>query len=906
VPAWVWTPVYRVCILGIHTLTQGDSSADTAGQDQVSRWRPPLRIAWRTARRSPGRTALIAALIGVPVLAAAFADTFVHTNDLSPQVRASRELGTADALLTITDRTRVTADPTGGFYPPQDSPTRDPATVALPDLLPAGSRIVAAPASSTAVFTLPNRKVTADARGLHTESPLTAGLVSVRSGRLPVRAGEVGLTPMLADRLGTSVGGTIRPDGGAPATVVGLIGDPDCRKCDLAVGLPGWAGPAPRGAGVPGENAYLVDFGPPGTGDQYVQGLADHGIGIRLRDVLVHPEHYLVGDTYDKSGPGLALVILGIGLLEVTLLAGAAFAVGARRQVHDAALVLANGGRRADVRRMVLAQGIVLGLLGSVGGAVLGVLALPVAWGRWQDLAGKDFAGLVVSTRELVMIVLIETLVSVLAAVVPAISAGRVPVLAGLAGKYGRPAHRQRRRLAGTGAALVGGGLVAATVASAGWRRDLMPHGPGYVTHLGRESVVLTLGLGLATIGLAMTAPGLVGLLGRLAHRLPLTARLAVRDAARQRHRTGPAVAAVMVAVTGTVALAQVLAGFDAHDRAQYAPRTPIGSALLTAGSDTEPGPHTNPLLLPSAHAAALELPSTGEVPIPLLDRAPDHPAGDPNSDADVGEAVGLGDVPQHCDSPYASSFSGVSTSTEAAVLQAGDDNAARARAALAAGQAVITTPCLTNADGRLPLLVYDKPVNVAAVTLIGPRYWGLPSVFVSERTGATLGLRAYTHDVLITTDRTPTAIEVDKARGQVGTSVLEVEEGYGRPYLPGLVGLIAGAAIITLGGVTISVSLSAAESRADLATLAAVGAGPRLRRALAACQAGLVGGVGVLLGGALGMVTGMLVLHSQADYPLAPPWPTLAAICLAVPLLGIAVVTLTTRSRLPMIRRLG
>jgi len=54
---------------------------------------------------------------------------------------------------------------------------------------------------------------------------------------------------------------------------------------------------------------------------------------------------------------------------------------------------------------------------------------------------------------------------------------------------------------------------------------------------------------------------------------------------------------------------------------------------------------------------------------------------------------------------------------------------------------------------------------------------------------------------------------------------------------------LIAG--LVTLLGGAISVALSAAEGRADRATLAAVGAPPRRRRELVAMQALLVGGLG-------------------------------------------------------------
>lgn len=62
---------------------------------------------------------------------------------------------------------------------------------------------------------------------------------------------------------------------------------------------------------------------------------------------------------------GLVALIVGLGLLEVVLLAGAAFAVAARRQVRDLGLVASNGGTARHVRRIVLAQGLLLGVRGS-------------------------------------------------------------------------------------------------------------------------------------------------------------------------------------------------------------------------------------------------------------------------------------------------------------------------------------------------------------------------------------------------------------------------------------------------------------------------------------------------------------------------------------------------------------
>jgi putative ABC transport system permease protein len=857
----------------------------------VSRLRPPLRIAWRLARRSPGRTVLIGALVGIPVLGAAFADTMVHTQNLTPAVRATRALGAADAEVTVTPYSRSD----GGSDPAaagSGGPSRDPRTVRLPALLPPGSRVVPSPRYVTAAFTLADRRVVTDGQELDTGDPITAGLYAVRAGRLPARAGEIGLTPGLAGRLGAAIGDTLRPDTGAPVTLVGLVALPGCRPCEVAVGLPGWTGPP---ATAPDQDiSYLVDWPvPTGTEADLVAALAGHGVTVRLRDSILHPERYQAPP--DRAAPGIALLIIGIGLLEVLLLAGAAFAVGARRQVHDAALVLANGGRRSDVRRMVLAQGVVLGLLGSVAGAVLGVALVLAGW-RWlQDWTREDFGGLVLSPRDLVLIIVLQVLVSVLAAVLPAIGAGRVPVLAGLSGRYGRPPVARRRWQAAAGVGLVAAGLAVASWSARRWRADRLPAELAVGSNATLHAAGVLLGVVLATLGLALSATGLIGLLGRLAHRLPLSARMAVRDAARHRHRTGPAVAAVMVAVTGTVALAQVVAGFDAHDRSQYVAEFPIGAALVTVPFPAGPDNRTDPHLLAGARTAAAQLPATGEHPLWLL-------AGS-TRDTQLDVVAG---APPHCTSAIGGSYSGVSTATDLAELEVGPARAAQVRAALAAGQAVLTTDCLIS--GRtLTLKLNDKPVaELPAIVILGTPYWRLPTVFVSDRTAARLGLHRYASDVLVSTDRAPTKVEEDKARGAAAGADLTVERGYGRPYLPGLIALIGAAALVTLGGVAISVSLTAAEGRSDLATLAAVGASPRRRRALAGWQATLVGGLGVLLGGALGTVTGQLVLHSMPDYPITPPWPVLGAICLAVPLLGVLVVLLTTRSRLPMVRRLG
>src|SRR5690606_37630502 len=115
-------------------------------------------------------------------------------------------------------------------------------------------------------------------------------------------------------------------------------------------------------------------------------------------------------------------------------------------------------------------------------------------------------------------------------------------------------------------------------------------------------------------------------------------------------------------------------------------------------------------------------------------------------------------------------------------------------------------------------------------------------------------------------------------------------------------------------GATGISVALAAAESRPDLATLAAVGAAPRTRRRFMAAQAGVISGIGTVLGVLAGLALGWVLVMAERyrwevpdhDRVLAVPWEAVAGVALGVPLLAMAVGYVATRSRLPVVRRVA
>lgn len=65
----------------------------------ISSWRTALRIAQREARRSKGRSALVVAMIALPVTALAGFAAAYDTVTLTPAEQADRSMGQTDAVM---------------------------------------------------------------------------------------------------------------------------------------------------------------------------------------------------------------------------------------------------------------------------------------------------------------------------------------------------------------------------------------------------------------------------------------------------------------------------------------------------------------------------------------------------------------------------------------------------------------------------------------------------------------------------------------------------------------------------------------------------------------------------------------------------------------------------------------
>jgi putative ABC transport system permease protein len=257
----------------------------------------------------------------------------------------------------------------------------------------------------------------------------------------------------------------------------------------------------------------------------------------------------------------------------------------------------------------------------------------------------------------------------------------------------------------------------------------------------------------------------------------------------------------------------------------------------------------------------------------------------------------------------------------------------AKARETLAAGGVLVDDPRYVVA-GKVTLKIYDadmdhrgSPAQVEARmrTLVVPGYaltnnqWLLGEVFSPGAIrAARLAQKPY--GVAVATDRMPTQAEQDRLTAELRDLDKDALSAYverGKPESPGdptllVLALVAG--FITLGAAGIGTGLAAADGRADLATLAAVGASPGVRRRLSLSQSGTIAGLGTALGtiAGLGASTAVLFGYNQSNkyhwppyppYPITVPWETLAVV-LVVPLVAMLATGLRTRSRLPIERR--
>ncbi|MFE2290790.1 FtsX-like permease family protein [Streptomyces sp. NPDC059452] len=963
-----------------------------------SGWRAAFRIARRDALRAKGRSALVVAMIALPVLGVTAADVTYRSAKPTLAEELTADLGGADALFMDQGMgpVRLEQMPDGIMWgTPEDAPETLPEDerkpVDVPATFPKGSRYLtqqSVPASVTTRHGIADTQITE----LDIADPLLRGRIELTDGAYPRAKNEMAATDAFIKTSGLSVGDRVTVRG--PEQVYTLTGAVEL-PADLAgkslFAVPGaviapWQKTADRSAGRSTDGStdrgedegilppqtreveWLVK-GPPGVGVTWPDVLAanEKGVVVRARQIALNPPpdsevpmaaQMRGWSTSNAELTAAALTVAAMAMLEIVLLAGPAFAVGARRSRRQLGLVGSCGGTRSQVRAVVLAGGVVLGGVGAVVGVGAGFALTVLFRPMIEEFAGSRFGELTVRPWEILAIAVLGLVTGVLAALAPAIVAGRQSVLESLTGHRGT--RRSSRVLPIVGSTVLAGGIAIAVFGGVSGSTELVAGG----------SV-------LAELGLLGCIPVIVGFLGRLGRRLPLTPRIALRDAARNRGRTAPAVAAVMAAVAGSVAIATYTSSSAAEQEYNHQPNLTAGTAALIAvdtaekndlprartaveqtfpvngapahlgrvwaGSDCsvyyedeEDGCGSLELVKPAGKAHSCPLRGKGAKELALRISADEHKR--------------LMNSPACMDENYTV----ISFGTDSNKIVIGDaalltsyvklDDPAAAKA-LAAGVPVLLNSAYAQ-DGEVTLKIAhhynerDKenharhPGKARTTTeqlkvYVAPdRFASTPSIrmIMPQQTADRLGLHSGELGSVYTLTREPTDAErqaADAAMAQAGNQAFVMTANSMEQGDDALVLLVLAlfAGVVTLGAAAITTGLSKADAEADLTTLSAVGAPPGVRRSLSGFQCLVVALTGVLLGTAAGIVPAVALRltdlrEALADMrmnpmesaytPIVMPWGTIALLALVVPVLAGLLAAALTSSRLKLARRAG
>ncbi|MEV8565812.1 FtsX-like permease family protein [Streptomyces sp. NPDC051322] len=943
-------------------------------------WRAALRIARRDALRAKGRSALVVSMIALPVLGVTAADITYHSAISTRAEQLNAEMGAADALFSDPgmDGGAIEQMPEADSYASLSQGGHSDSAPDMASALPPGARGVTEQSVLSTVTTAYGVK-TLQVTELNTADPLVRGKVTLVRGSYPKSDSDMVANDAFLKATGLHVGShtTVR-GAGKTFTITGAVELPaDLKGTYVYVNtgalIAPWKHAAARNGKIlppqPGAIDRLVKAADAsGVTWQNVLAANKRGVLVKSREVFRNPpprsEVPMAAEDSGSSSSDTPEVtaaiatVVAMAMLEIVLLAGPAFAVGARRSRRQLGLVGTCGGDHRHIRAVVLSGGVVLGGAGTVIGALAGLGLTAALRPLIEGWAGRRFGSLVLPPLELFGIAAIGLVTGLLAAFAPAIVAGRQSVIESLTGRRG--VRRSSRVMPLLGVIALGIGIALAVAGG-----------------LTGKTIGVTAGSVVAELGVLACIPVIVGFLGRLGRLFPLSPRLALRDAARNRGRTAPAVAAVMAAVAGTVAIATYTASTAAEQRYNKELMLPPGVVALAADTYSE---HADPAeeLATARGTATRDLPVSGApadigrvwagsdcdrfaeaetadcgtltMPKPAAHICPlQAPGGKELAaglSADEHKKL-LNSPPCKAEAATMSNFGNPDEIVvgDAALLRTyvGLKDPAAAKA-LAAGTPVLLNNAFADSDGKVTIKAVqryveqdeknrklhpgkpEETVTRLKVYRAADRFAATPGIrlILPQSTADRLGLHSGPVATVYPVTHTPTDAEnqrFDDGMAQAGDGAYLLRDTPPTDDNTTMLVLALFAGVVTLGAAAITTGLAKADAEADLTTLSAIGAPPGVRRTLSGFQCAVVAGAGVLLGAATGVVPAVAVRLTdlrqaleamrhdpmQSSYtPIVLPWETIGILGVGVPLLAGLLAGAFTRSRPVLARRAG
>jgi putative ABC transport system permease protein len=431
-------------------------------------------------------------------------------------------------------------------------------------------------------------------------------LIELREGRGPTADDEVAINAQLADTGDFAVGDRIEVLTREPArafTVVGIWGYSGDR--DSLFGETGVAFTTPVAQQLMlGEVDVFTEIDVVAGPDTSPAALSDAIRGAVGDRYVVQTGEEAAEEQADQVEEGLSffnyilLGFAGVALFVGVFLILNTFSIIIAQRLRELALMRALGASRRQMVGSVLLEATVIGLLASVVGLALGIgigaLLAAVVVGLF---GGAPLAGIGVPPSAWIGSFAVGVVITVTAALIPALRAARVPPVAAMT--EAATAVRPLTRIS------VGGALV--TLAGAGALTYSLTGGAGDGTLW-----VLLAGVLLVFVGVALLTPlvarPVVSALGKLlAWSTP--GELGRRSSGRNPRRTAITAAALMIGVALVTAVSTIFSSLSTSiDRTL---QTDLGAELIIAGEQTTATP---PVFDPAVLERARQLPDVEAV----------------------------------------------------------------------------------------------------------------------------------------------------------------------------------------------------------------------------------------------------------------------------------------------------
>jgi putative ABC transport system permease protein len=654
----------------------------------------------------------------------------------------------------------------------------------------------------------------AELRAQDPHGPYGGPMLDLLSGRYPAGPDEVAMTRDLASTFAVRVGDTW--DG---RRLVGLVQNPQNLLDAFALVVPGQ---------VTDPDRVTVLF----DGTTTLPGVQSPTTSSGIDPAVI------------------VLLVAVFGLVFVGLVAAAGFTVLAQRRRRAFGTLAALGATERHVRLALVANGAVVGAAAAVAGTVLG-LAAWIAYvpslqtGSHHRITWTHLPWWLVATSAVLAVG-----TAVLAAQRPARAAARLSVVAAVSGRPAPPKPVHRSAL--PGAVLVGCGLV------------LLALSGGWSSQSSKDSLFKLGGLLSLAVGVLLFAPACLTMLGAGARRAPVAVRLALRDLARFRSRSGPALAAIsfailiatVVSLLATARYADPLDYFGpnlaANQMIVYVPGQGPGERGPDAGTSRPAG--TDPQAVATWIATTLE--TSDVLALQTSDGSLLHASG--------GRFIGYpGRV--FVATPQVLSHYGIDPGEirPDTLLVTSRDNLAGLPGLVLAGTSgpehCDRGGCVT--DPRIQRFT-RLPADASG-----------PNLLVTEHAVQALHLTVAPIAWLVRAARPLTATQINTARQAAAATGMTIETKSEAPSLAQLRddATVAGL-FVALAVLAMTVGLIRGEAGRDLRTLTANGASARTRRAITAATAGALGLVGALVGTLVGYLAVIALFRSDLAVRLGDP----------------------------------